>query len=602
MAVVGAKAARHANKARANAKDNSPLDGAREDSSDDAADQNLWQKLDNNVTILNKLSNIIDSLSFGIDSHRSYIAFVKTVKGWSNHYRLVEKKYEELSQTLSTTELNYQESQKRENLQSERISSLQTEVEQKDAEIDFLRKKIRIIQEQLYSDASGSFDSEDDNNALKNGQQLYHTEKRDIPADSEFSDDLSSNRYENLKRRKTQRGSIEDDKVVIKPSNTQGNRMLPTNDVIITRKTSDLPNINNRNLLVSTPKLHDQSNNRFSEFGAEALNPENEGQVFAKESFNHMTNANHMISYLDENNEHSVTNNTLRPCTPKNYSNSVDIVRYFPMTHHFKTSTASLNSHCIACDKKIGFRKQLKQCICCNAICHPECFTSLPNPCFELTTGGQNSRSKTKLKIMLNFCPQHAPQVPGILVHLILEIEKRGLNYIGLYTINGSSKTVNTLMDKFFQSLVIPNFSIVSDIGVLTDCFKKFLISIDDSIIPVSLWTKFCRASIKNDSNELSKCVRQMKQPNRDTLALIMIHFQRVCANSKQNRATPKLLARSFADIIARYDDDSQDNAVHYFNKSENQITIIESLINLSSCIYIQILEYDTTKILKGLA
>lgn len=104
---------------------------------------------------------------------------------------------------------------------------------------------------------------------------------------------------------------------------------------------------------------------------------------------------------------------------------------------------------------------------------------------------------------------------------------------------------------------------------------KEFISALGDPIIPSSYWVKICRASVKSDQTELAKCVKNMKPHNRDTLSLIILHFQKVCKHSAENKTSPTILARVFADSLARYTPSDRDSSVDYFNKKENQISVI---------------------------
>jgi len=279
------------------------------------------------------------------------------------------------------------------------------------------------------------------------------------------------------------------------------------------------------------------------------------------------------------------------------------VMKYFPTTHHFRNLTASLGQACTTCEKKIGFRKQAKICIRCKAVCHNQCFNGMPNPCFQfnqsLTPSKTLFRASKELKLT-DYCGQNNPCIPGVIVHLLIQIERRGLDFIGLYTMNGSQKTLRNLMDKFYQTNIIPNFSIVSDIGVLTDCVKDFFTKICDCVIPTSVWTKICRACINDNHLELVRLLGQIKQPYRDTLILMTLHFQKVCKHSKSNKTSPEILARVFGDILASYKQNETTDSVQYFNKQVNQIKILQNLIELPTCALLRIFETNHVKMLKS--
>lgn len=71
------------------------------------------------------------------------------------------------------------------------------------------------------------------------------------------------------------------------------------------------------------------------------------------------------------------------------------------------------------------------------------------------------------------------------------------------------------------------------DVHVLCGCIKDFLRSLREPLIPMALWTVFSNASqVTSDdehaiNREMHEAIRLLPQPNRDTLAYLIQHFQR---------------------------------------------------------------------------
>ena len=87
------------------------------------------------------------------------------------------------------------------------------------------------------------------------------------------------------------------------------------------------------------------------------------------------------------------------------------------------------------------------------------------------------------------------------------------------------------MRDKFLAGRGCPNLS-QYDVHTLTGVVKDFLRSLKEPLIPHSQWSVFTQAATNPDvtdgMSELFQAISEMPQPNRDTLAFLMLHFQKV--------------------------------------------------------------------------
>lgn len=119
------------------------------------------------------------------------------------------------------------------------------------------------------------------------------------------------------------------------------------------------------------------------------------------------------------------------------------------------------------------------------------------------------------------------PMVPALVIHCANEIEQRGFDTVGLYRVPGSEKDVKMLKEKFRKG--VPNLSDV-DIHVVCGCLKDFLRTLDDPLIPHYDWKIFTDAvqTAKDETeHRLYQAISQLPQPNRNTLAYLMLHLQK---------------------------------------------------------------------------
>jgi len=115
--------------------------------------------------------------------------------------------------------------------------------------------------------------------------------------------------------------------------------------------------------------------------------------------------------------------------------------------------------------------------------------------------------------------------VPPFIIHCISEIEKRGLDTVGLYRVSGSDKEVKNLRDKFRKGL--PNLSNI-DIHVLCSYLKDLIRTQENLISPSDLSKLTDALKNKNDvSKSLCQVVSELPHTNRNILAFLILHLQK---------------------------------------------------------------------------
>lgn len=69
------------------------------------------------------------------------------------------------------------------------------------------------------------------------------------------------------------------------------------------------------------------------------------------------------------------------------------------------------------------------------------------------------------------------------------------------------------------------------DVHVICGCVKDFLRTLQEKLIPASMWTDFSNAvqstEPENVERELKKAVEKLPETNQDTLAFMLQHLQR---------------------------------------------------------------------------
>ncbi|KFQ70294.1 Rac GTPase-activating protein 1 [Phaethon lepturus] len=221
--------------------------------------------------------------------------------------------------------------------------------------------------------------------------------------------------------------------------------------------------------------------------------------------------------------------------------------------HEFVSKTVIKPESCVPCGKRVKFGKISLKCRDCRVVAHPECRDRCPLPCIPTLTG-------TPVRIgegtLMDFVPSTPPMIPSIIVHCVNEIEQRGLHETGLYRISGCDKTVRELKEKFLRAKNIPLLSKVDDIHAVCGLLKDFLRSLKEPLLTFRLNKAFMEAAeILDEDNSIAamyQAVGELPQANRDTLAFLMIHLQRV-AQSPETKMDITNLAKVFGPTIVAH-------------------------------------------------
>ncbi|XP_044033908.1 rac GTPase-activating protein 1 isoform X2 [Siniperca chuatsi] len=203
------------------------------------------------------------------------------------------------------------------------------------------------------------------------------------------------------------------------------------------------------------------------------------------------------------------------------------------LKHVFLSKTVIRPETCSPCGKRIRFGKMAVKCRNCRVAAHPECKQKLIAGCSATATAGGSAQQNS----LEGFAPAIPPRVPLLIVECVAEIERRGLEERGLYRVPGGERLVKELRDRFIQGKTPLMLSKVHDVHVVCGLLKDFLRKLKEPLITFRLHRTFMEASELADEDNstaiMYQAIAELPKANRDTLAFLMLHLQKVMKSPK---------------------------------------------------------------------
>uniref|UniRef100_A0AAY4BXS3 Rac GTPase-activating protein 1 n=1 Tax=Denticeps clupeoides TaxID=299321 RepID=A0AAY4BXS3_9TELE len=213
------------------------------------------------------------------------------------------------------------------------------------------------------------------------------------------------------------------------------------------------------------------------------------------------------------------------------------------LAHIFSSKTVIRPETCTPCGKRIKFGKLSLRCRECRIVAHVECRNRCPLPCSPRCVQGP----------LAEYVPASSPMIPPLLVQCASEIEMRGLHEVGLYRVSGPDRVVKELKETFLRTKTALPLARVDDVHAITGLLKDFLRNLPEPLLTFRLNRAFMQAAeIGDHDNSIAatfQTISQLPVPNRDTLAFLMLHLQRV-AGSPATKMDQVNLARVFGPTI----------------------------------------------------
>ncbi|KAL1268050.1 hypothetical protein QQF64_033413 [Cirrhinus molitorella] len=212
------------------------------------------------------------------------------------------------------------------------------------------------------------------------------------------------------------------------------------------------------------------------------------------------------------------------PAVPQDPTPTVDKT----LQHVFQQKTVIRPETCVPCGKRIRFGKFAIKCRDCRVVSHPECKQLCVERCSPNAHGSAHPNEET----LESFAPSTRPRIPSLIVQCVHEIERRGLEEKGIYRVPGGERLVKELREKYVSGKGQLMLHKVEEVHAVCGLLKDFLRKLKEPLITFKLHRTFMEASEMADEDKsvetLIKTIKDLPQPNKDTLAFLILHLQRV--------------------------------------------------------------------------
>jgi len=291
-----------------------------------------------------------------------------------------------------------------------------------------------------------------------------------------------------------------------------------------------------------------------------------------------------------------ITHVDTTPATVKRtFSNASAVAGNRP--HSWQKETGILKvGVCNPCGKKFKFGKPAYKCRDCRVCAHEQCKKDVPLPCIS-AAGSRTPQNKACANYLADYTPIEAPMIPSIVIYCVREIEARGMEDVGIYRVAGSESDANDILDKFKRGGP-PRLS-KYEIHAVTSCLKKFLRQLKEPIIPLSLWQVFVDAANNPDTTDsesaMYQAISELPQPNRDTLAYLIVHLQSVAANYRENKMNVDNLATVMGPTILG---NSSNDPMAIMSEAGVQKAVVRALMAISEDYWSHFLAVEDDKLM----
>ncbi|KAG7665188.1 RGA2 [[Candida] subhashii] len=182
--------------------------------------------------------------------------------------------------------------------------------------------------------------------------------------------------------------------------------------------------------------------------------------------------------------------------------------------------------------------------------------------------------------------------VPLIIRKCLTEVEKRGLDFEGIYRISGGNSSITVIEGTFANLNPKPDSKSLNklnevlgsgDINSVTSALKRYLRKLPDPIISYDLYDAFIDISKMEADRSVKiehlkkQVVEKLPQANRETLSLLCRHLRLVDSMKGMNKMNFKNLSVVFAPTLARDEVGDREMSDMAYRNETTEILLSES-------------------------
>ncbi|KAI8642407.1 hypothetical protein BD408DRAFT_416458 [Parasitella parasitica] len=263
-------------------------------------------------------------------------------------------------------------------------------------------------------------------------------------------------------------------------------------------------------------------------------------------------------------------------------------------SHCFQAASFLRPVKCGSCGDKIWSRSEYR-CDGCGFSAHSRCLSKVPQQCSAVNTSSSLDLSYSSLSENA-FSPKASCSdieskqlkksatesstfdsclskrvkaenrtIPLIVEECIKEVEKRGLDYEGIYRKSGGAAQIRAIQLAFDngEDINLSDEDEYNDVCAITSVLKQYFRELSNPLLTFELYDQFIQASAMDHNDEkikaFSSVLQQLPKAHLDTLETLFRHLVKVYKQSNVNRMSVRNLAVVFAPTLMRHSDTSRD-------------------------------------------